>query len=96
MDKASEITGVSKSDIEDFSSLISKERVVGIRTGVALERNLNGGDAIRAIAALPALIGAWRFTGGGIFQHPQGTFPINREKLAYPEYVEGTSRHKLV
>ena len=38
--KASNITGVSKSEIEDFARLISK-RVVGIRTGVALERNLN-------------------------------------------------------
>ena len=84
-DTASEITGVLKSDIERVGSLISEEKVVAIRTGVALERNANGGDAIRSIAALPALIGAWRYVGGGIFQHPQGTFPINRRKLARPD-----------
>ena len=91
-DTASEITGVLKSDIELVASLISEEKVVSIRTGVALERNANGGDAIRSIAALPALIGAWRYVGGGIFQHPQGTFPINRGKLARPDFAEAGRR----
>ena len=91
-DTASEITGVLKSEIERVGSLISEEKVVAIRTGVALERNANGGDAIRSIAALPALIGAWRYVGGGIFQHPQGTFPINRRKLARPDFAEAGRR----
>ncbi|MEC7189954.1 MAG: molybdopterin-dependent oxidoreductase, partial [Pseudomonadota bacterium] len=85
---ASEITGVSAQEIRDLALLMSKKKAVAIRTGVALERTANGGDAVRAIAALPALTGSWRVPGGGIFQHPQGTFPINRDALANPDFVE--------
>ena len=77
---ASEITGVSAQEIRDLALLISKKKAVAIRTGVALERTANGGDAVRAIAALPTLTGSWRVPGGGI-STPQGTFPINREHL---------------
>ena len=55
---------------------------------MGLERTENGGDAVRAIAALPALTGAWTVVGGGIFQNPQGIFPINREKLTNASIVE--------
>ena len=88
MEFASEITGVSAQEIRDLALLMSKKKAVAIRTGVALERTANGGDAVRAIAALPALTGSWRVPGGGIFQHPQGTFPINRDALANPDFVE--------
>ena len=85
---ASEVTGVPAKEIRDLALLITKKKAVAIRTGVALERTANGGDAIRAIATLPALTGSWRVPGGGIFQHPQGTFPINRNALANPSFVE--------
>ena len=88
MEFASEITGVSGQEIRDLAVLMSKKKALAIRTGVALERTANGGDAVRAIAALPALTGSWRVPGGGIFQHPQGTFPINRDALANPDFVE--------
>ena len=45
---ATRITGVSEDDIKDLALLISKNKAVGIRTGVALERTCNGGDAVRA------------------------------------------------
>ena len=91
---ASKITGIPTSQIRDLALLISKHKAVAIRTGVALERTANGGDAIRAIASLPALIGAWRVPGGGMFQHPQNTFPINRAALTKPEFVE-EGRHAV-
>ena len=85
---ASQVTGVPVQSIEDLSSLIAKHKAMAIRVGVGLERTENGGDAVRAIAALPALTGAWTVVGGGIFQNPQGIFPINREKLTNASIVE--------
>ena len=85
---ASQVTGVPVQSIEDLSSLIAKHKAMAIRVGVGLERTENGGDAVRAIAALPALTGAWTVVGGGIFQNPQGIFPINREKLTNARIVE--------
>ena len=87
---AARITGVSEDEIKDLALLISKNKAVGIRTGVALERTRNGGDAVRAIASISALIGAWKVPGGGIFQHPQGTFPINRSALTHSEFVDSS------
>ena len=85
---ASQVTGVPVQSIKDLSSLIAKHKAMAIRVGVGLERTENGGDAVRAIAALPALTGAWTVVGGGIFQNPQGIFPINREKLTNASIVE--------
>ena len=85
---ASQITGVPAQSIEKLSSLIAQHKAMAIRVGVGLERTENGGDAIRAISALPALTGAWKVVGGGIFQNPQGTFPINRKALTNASLVE--------
>ena len=85
---ASQVTGVNAKNIEKLSSLIAKHKAMAIRVGVGLERTENGGDAIRAIAALPALTGAWKVVGGGIFQNPQGTFPINRKALTNAHLVD--------
>ena len=88
---ASQVTGVPAQSIEHLSSLMAQHKAMAIRVGVGLERTENGGDAIRAIAALPALTGAWSSTevvGGGIFQNPQGTFPINRKALTNANLVE--------
>ena len=86
------ITGLQPKEIENFARLLACEKVIAIRTGVALERTSNGGDAIRAVAALPALIGAWNYRGGGIFQHPQATFPINRSALSNSHFVTKSRR----
>ena len=88
LDYAHEVTGVQVQEIRDLALLMANNKAVAIRTGVALERTANGGDAVRAIASLPALTGSWRLPGGGIFQHPQGTFPINRNALANPQFAE--------
>jgi anaerobic selenocysteine-containing dehydrogenase len=34
-----------------------------IRIGVAVERHAGGGQTVRALACLPALVGAWRNAG---------------------------------
>jgi anaerobic selenocysteine-containing dehydrogenase len=85
---ASQVTGVPEQSIKKLSSLIAEHKATAIRVGVGLERTENGGDAIRAIAALPALTGAWKVVGGGIFQNPQGTFPINRKALTNASLIE--------
>jgi anaerobic selenocysteine-containing dehydrogenase len=52
-----------------------------IRVGVALERSTGGGNAARAVFALPALVGAWRQVGGGVLQMPIWAFPIKWDDL---------------
>lgn len=79
--RAAAITGLTEQDIVQLARMYGATQPAAIRTGVALERTRNGPDAVRAVAALPALVGAWRHVGGGIFQHPGNSFPIARDRM---------------
>ena len=56
-----------------------------VRIGVAVERHAGGGQTVRAIACLPALIGAWKHVGGGLLQLPIWAFPVKWEGLMRPD-----------
>ena len=83
--RTSQITGVPQKTIKYLANMIGNEKSTAIRLGVAIERNKNGADAVRAITSLATIIGAWNEKGGGVFQHPHGNLPINREKITTPE-----------
>jgi len=40
--------------------------------------------AVRTVALLPALVGAWRYRGGGVLLSTDGLFHLNEEKLSCP------------
>ena len=40
-----------------------------------MQRVAGGGNAVRAIACLPALVGAWRDPAGGALLSSSGTYP---------------------
>jgi anaerobic selenocysteine-containing dehydrogenase len=54
-----------------------------MRVGLGLQRTGGGGEAIRAIMALPALTGDWRHVGGGALSQTFSHFPYS-----WGEYVE--------
>jgi anaerobic selenocysteine-containing dehydrogenase len=54
-----------------------------------LQRVHGGGNAVRAIACLPALTGAWRHRAGGVLLSSSGTFPVNKAALERPELLAG-------
>jgi len=64
-ERVAEITGLTVAQIEALSHDYAKAQPSAIRIGVAIERNGNGGQAVRALSALPALVGAFRKPGGG-------------------------------
>jgi len=50
-----------------------------------VQRTERGGAAIRAIEALPVLIGAWREVGGGLQLTTSGAFEFNKAALERPD-----------
>ncbi len=50
-----------------------------IRVGYGMTRNEGGGNALRAITLLPAIIGAWKRRGGGAHLSSSGAFQLNRD-----------------
>jgi anaerobic selenocysteine-containing dehydrogenase len=88
---AEEITGISAENIRKLATEYATTGPAAIRIGVALERNYGGGQAIRAVTSLPALIGAWRHVGGGILQFPVWEHPYKFDVISRPDLIpEGT------
>ena len=58
-------TGIPAEDIRTLAREYAASEPSMIRIGVAIERHAGGGQTVRSIACLPALVGAWRKVGGG-------------------------------
>ena len=65
LERAAEVTGLGAGDIEAFARLYAETRPAVIRCGWGLERNRNGGSAVAAVLALPAVAGKFGERGGG-------------------------------
>ncbi len=85
-------TGVTAEDIAKFAREFATAQPSVIRLGVALERSAGGGQAIRAVCSLPALVGSWRHVGGGLLQMPLWDFPIDWVKAARPDWIKSGTR----
>ena len=48
--------------------------------------------AVRTIACLPAVVGAWRDVGGGALLSTSGTFPVDADALERPDLVPPGTR----
>jgi len=66
-EKASEITGVEITLIEELAACYARAKSPYISLGSGLSRYGNGAMTVRTITCLPALVGAWRKPGGGLF-----------------------------
>ena len=91
-EKVAEITGVPASDIRKLAREYATVQPSAIRQGVALERSRGGGQAIRAITCLPALVGAWRHVGGGTVEMPIWEFPFKFDKICRPDWIKLDTR----
>jgi anaerobic selenocysteine-containing dehydrogenase len=67
--------------IERLAHLYGTTRPTFIRLNYGLQRHAGGGSAVRAIAILPAITGAWDDVGGGCQLSSSGTFGINFAKV---------------
>ena len=86
------ITGIPADDIRKLAREYATTRPSVIRIGVAVERHAGGGQTVRALTCLPALVGAWRDVGGGILQLPIWAFPVKWENLMRPDWIKPGTR----
>jgi anaerobic selenocysteine-containing dehydrogenase len=80
--RAAAVTELDEIVIRDLGRRIAHTRPTALRVGLGLQRTGGGGASIRAIMALPALTGDWRYVGGGALNQTIGHFPY-----AWPRYV---------
>ncbi len=63
-----------------------------IRVNYGMQRHAGGGMAVRTIACLPAIIGAWRHPAGGILLSTSGTFAFNLAAVQRPDLIPSGTR----
>jgi anaerobic selenocysteine-containing dehydrogenase len=81
------ITGVPASRIRSLAREYASARPAAIRINYGLQRHRGGGMAVRNIACLPALIGAWRERGGGLQLSSSGSFLLDTRGLERPDLL---------
>ncbi len=65
IDAAAEVSGVDPADLDRFVTLYASASPAVIRVGWGMERNRNGGSAVAAVLALPAITNKFGVRGGG-------------------------------
>jgi len=90
--RVSEITGISEATIERITHEYATTPPAFIRVNYGLQRHGGGAMAVRNIFCLPALIGAWRYPGGGAVLSTSGFFKFNSAALERHDLVRGTPR----
>jgi anaerobic selenocysteine-containing dehydrogenase len=85
-------TGLEAAAIEAFAREYATIRPAAIRLNYGLNRHAGGGTAVRTIAALPAVTGAWRDKGGGVLLSTSGSYPVASAALERPDLIPPGTR----
>lgn len=85
LDRVARITGLPTADVERLAHEYATTKPAAIRVNYGLQRHRGGGMAIRTIACLPAVVGAWRNRAGGILLSTSATFPLRFDALQRPD-----------
>lgn len=77
-ERAAAVCGVSAEAIRGLARDYGTTRPAAIRLNYGMQRVHGGGSAVRLIALLPCLVGAWRQRAGGLLLSASGWFPAAR------------------
>ena len=86
-ERAAEVCGVPVEQIRQLARDWGTTQPAAIRLNYGMQRVRGGGNAVRAIACLPALTGAWRHRAGGVLLSSSGHFPVKRAALQRPDLL---------
>jgi anaerobic selenocysteine-containing dehydrogenase len=89
--RTAETCGITVDEVinlaRDYGRTAKQGGPVAIRANYGVQRVRGGGMAVRNIACLPALVGAWRHAAGGIQLSTSGSFPANKPALQRPDLL---------
>ena len=93
--RAAALCGVDAQTIVDLAREYGRAgsaAPAAIRINYGMQRTAGGGMAVRTVACLPALTGAWRSPAGGILLSSSGTYPIDNAALQRPDLIPNQPR----
>ena len=71
-ERTAEVCGLKAEDIRQLAHDYAHIKPAAIRLNYGVQRSRGGGNAVRAVACLPALTGAWRHRAGGVVLSASG------------------------
>ena len=73
--RVAQVCGIDEQVVHEMAHDYAHIQPAGIRANYGMQRARGGGNAMRAVFALPCLTGAWRQPGGGALLSNAGWFP---------------------
>ncbi|MEP7105290.1 MAG: molybdopterin-dependent oxidoreductase, partial [Chloroflexota bacterium] len=70
--RVAELAGLAADDAVALAREVAAAEPAAIRTGLGAEKHPQGATVFRLLASLPAITGAWRHLGGGLFPDTRG------------------------
>jgi len=88
--RAAAVCGIEADVIRQLAADYAAARPAAIRLNYGMQRVKGGGNAVRLIALLPCLTGAWKQRGGGLLLSSSGWFAkFKNPALERPELLAG-------
>src|SRR6478735_4712354 len=88
-DRVASTCGIPREQLVRLAHDYGTTKPAAIRLNYGMQRIRGGGNAVRAVACLPALVGAWRDPAGGALLSSSGWFPADRAGLQRPDLLAG-------
>jgi anaerobic selenocysteine-containing dehydrogenase len=88
-ERAAAVCGITPDEVRQLARDYGTTRPAAIRLNYGMQRVHGGGSAVRLVALLPCLVGAWRQRAGGLLLSSSGWFPIERAALQRPDLLGG-------
>ncbi|MBS0443869.1 MAG: molybdopterin oxidoreductase family protein [Proteobacteria bacterium] len=90
-ERTAEVCGISADEVRQLARDYGTTRPAAIRLNYGMQRVHGGGSAVRLVAILPCLVGAWRDAAGGMLLSASGWFKRFRNEAALqrPDLLAG-------
>ena len=95
LERAAEVCGIEAEQIRALAKDWGTTPKAAIRLNYGMQRVKGGANAVRAIACLPALTGAWRDRAGGLLLSSSSNFKVNKQDL-YRSDLLGARRPRML
>ena len=90
-ERAAAVCGLLPQQVQTLARDYGSTQPAAIRLNYGMQRARGGGNAVRLIALLPCLVGAWRHRAGGLLLSSSGWFAPVRDEFALqcPDLLAG-------
>ncbi len=86
------ICGIDPQTVVELAREYARTKPAAIRLNYGMQRHGGGGTAVRTVACLPALVGAWRDAAGGVLLSTGDFYGLDHAALERPDLIWNAPR----